>query len=146
MCFFLHRHIPKFAEIAVPLTNLTRTNVKFQWTAHHQRAFDEMKSKLITAPILANPDFSKEFHIHTDASKVAIGSCLMQQGSDGKEHAIACYSRKMKGAETWYSVTDCEALAVVETVQAFDTAIHLWPYVYHLNRSSPSAVYFSEAH
>lgn len=78
MCFFLHRHIPKFAEIAVPLTNLTHTDINCHWTEEFQRAFYELKSKSFTVPILVNPEYSKEFHIHRHASKVAIGACLMQ--------------------------------------------------------------------
>ena len=121
---FFRRHIAKFAEIAASLTNLTRKDASFKWTEDHQQAFEGLKGKLLTAPVLLNPDYSQEFQVHTDASKVAVGGCLMQKDKEGRLHAIAYYSRKMKGAETRYSATDSEALAVVESVRAFD------PYLY----------------
>nr|XP_027210732.1 uncharacterized protein LOC113804101 [Penaeus vannamei] len=67
------------------------------------------------------------FEVHCDASKIAIGACLLQRDSSGISHAIAYFSRKKNSPETRYSATDSEALAVVEAVRAFD------PYVYALN-------------
>ena len=121
---FFRRHIPQYAKIAVPLTHLTKKDTKFTWTDESQEAFDKLKVKLTTAPALRNPDYKKPFEVHCDASKIAVGACLMQKGDDGTPHAIAYFSRKTKGAEVRYSATDSEALAAVEAVRAFD------PYIY----------------
>ena len=124
---FFRRHVPNFAGIAAPLTNLTRKDTPFVWTKTHQEAFEDLKMKLMSMPVLRNPDYSRPFEVHTDASQIAIGACLMQRSEDCTPHAVAYYSCKMKGPEVRYSATDSEALAVVEAVRAFD------PYVYGRN-------------
>lgn len=121
---FFRRHIANFAKMAAPLTALTRKNAKFTWTGECQQAFESLKLALISAPALRNPDYEQPFEVHCDASKIAIGACLLQRDSSGISHAIAYFSRKKNSPETRYSATDSEALAVVEAVRAFD------PYVY----------------
>lgn len=73
---------------------------------------------------MQKPRLNDPFEVHTDASQLAIGACLMQRDAHGNPSAIAYFSRKLRGAETRYSATDAEALAVVEGVRAFD------PYIY----------------
>eukprot|EP00731_Ephydatia_muelleri_P006855 Em0003g1103a len=88
-----------------------------------QNAFEELKSRLVSPPILAYPDFKQPFLLHTDASDAAIGAVLSQvQG--GTERVIAYWSRKLQKAERNYSTTEREALAVVASLKEF------YPYVY----------------
>jgi len=117
---FFRKFVPKYAKIAAPLTRLTRKDVRFVWGPDQRDAFIKLKDLLITAPVLAKPDFEKNFELHTDASQVAIGACLMQTDDQNELHPIAYFSRKLRGAETRYSATDLEALAVVESVRHFD--------------------------
>jgi len=121
---FFRKHIPKYAAIAAPLTQLTRKDQSFRWGTLEQEAFQSLKDKLASAPILQKPRFNDPFEVHTDASQLAIGACLMQRDAHGNPSAVAYFSRKLRGAETRYSATDAEALAVVEGVRAFD------PYIY----------------
>nr|XP_027237781.1 uncharacterized protein K02A2.6-like [Penaeus vannamei] len=65
-------------------------------------AFEELKLRLTTAPVLRQPDFSRDFELHTDASSVALGACLMQRDVHNTPYAIAYYSRKLRDAETRY--------------------------------------------
>ncbi len=74
MCGFYRKHIPRFAKIAAPLTNLTRKSVEFQWTDHCQEAFDELKSRLTQAPILVKADVHQPFIVTTDASGTHVGA------------------------------------------------------------------------
>ena len=78
-----------------------------------------MKTALTTAPVLAFPDFDKEFILVTDASNYGIGACLMQQFEGKKMNVIAYHSRKLHSAEINYSVTDKESLAVVDSLRHF---------------------------
>jgi len=119
---FFRRHVANYATIAAPLTSLTRKDKKFQW-GEQDKAFNELKRALVSAPVLRRLNFAIPFEIHTDASNVAIGACLMQR-IEGNPHAIAYFSRKMKGPETRYSATDSEALAVVEGVRAFNAYVY----------------------
>ncbi|XP_037784669.1 uncharacterized protein LOC119580636 [Penaeus monodon] len=96
---------------------LTRKDAKFQWNSDAQQSFDKLKDDLVSAPVLRNPCYEKPFEVHTDVSKVAVGACLMQRDDSGIVHAVAYYSRKLRGAETRYSATDSEALAVEEALK-----------------------------
>jgi hypothetical protein len=66
----------------------------FEWTNECQTAFEELKNRLVSSPILAHPDFSKKFILDTDASTEAIGAVLSQE-IDGKERPIAFASRAL---------------------------------------------------
>eukprot|EP00731_Ephydatia_muelleri_P031115 Em0022g629a len=88
-----------------------------------QNAFEKLKSRLVSPPILAYPDFKQPFLLHTDASDAAIGAVLSQVQGD-TERVIAYWSRKLQKAERNYSTTEREALAVVASLKEF------YPYVY----------------
>jgi hypothetical protein len=64
--------------------------------------------------IVTFPDFTKEFEIHTDASKLQLGACISQGGKP-----VAFYSRKLQPAQTCYTTTERELLLIVETLKAF---------------------------
>ena len=81
-------------------------------------AFVTLKQKLTEAPILAHPDFEKEFILDTDASDVSIAAVLSQK-IDGKEHVIAYASRTLSQCEKQYCVIRKELLAVVNYVKHF---------------------------
>lgn len=110
---FYRRHIPDFSKRALHLTELTKDNGKFCWTEEAQKEFEDLKEALLSKPCLALPDFSKEFQIYTDASGQALGAVLMQLDESDAPHPVAFASRKLKGAETRYSTTERELLALV---------------------------------
>ncbi len=56
MCGFYRKHIAGFAKVAALLTNLTRRNVEFKWTEPCQNAFEELKARLVQAPVLVRAD------------------------------------------------------------------------------------------
>ena len=116
---FYRKFVKGFAQIASPLTNLLKDNVKFEWNTGQQAAFERLKEELSNPPVLAFPDFGRDFYLATDASNIGIGSCLMQKNDDNKYQAIAYYSRKLKRNESNYSVTDKESLAVIDSLKHF---------------------------
>ena len=83
----------------------------------HQTGFDKIKEVMTCTPVLALPDPSKPFVLETDASNFAVGAVLLQAGSDGMEHPVAFFSRKMLPAETNYPVHDKEILAIASTLK-----------------------------
>ena len=115
---YYRRFIPKFAHICHPLTQLTRKNQPFTWTSECQDAFDLLKQKLISAPILGYPDFSLEFILHVDASNFALGMVLSQI-QNGRKIVIAYASRTLNRSEQNLSATEREALACVDGIKYF---------------------------
>ena len=101
------------SHILAPLAALTSKTVKWEWGAKQKAAFLMAKRVIAKEAILAYPDFSKPFVIHTDASHYQLGGVISQ---DGKP--IAFYSRKLNDAQTRYTTTERELLSIVETLKA----------------------------
>eukprot|EP00731_Ephydatia_muelleri_P015777 Em0009g201a len=115
---YYRKYIPHFAAIARPLHQLTERGREFQWTQECIHAFDELKSRLLSAPILSFPDFEKPFILDTDACQYGIGAVLSQD-HDGEEKVVAYGSRTLSKAERKYCVTRKELLAVVTFTKHF---------------------------
>ena len=116
---YYRRFVPEFAAITKPLHRLTEKNCPFQWSSVCQHAFDTLREKLVSPPILAYPDYTKEFILDTDASDVAVGAVLSQIQDDGTERVIAYASRVLSKSERRYSVTRRELLAMVTFISYF---------------------------
>ena len=124
---YYHRFIGSFAKIASPLHRLTRKSTEFQWTDECQAAFDWLKDKLTTAPILAFPNFDFRFVLETDASIQGLGAVLSQKQSDGLLHPVA-YASCSLSPECNYGISELEILAVVWGIQHF----HAYVYGHHV--------------
>jgi hypothetical protein len=109
-------YIPKLADIATPMRNLTKKNVPMIWSRECQQAFDKIKTILTNPPILARPKRGVPFIVRTDASGTGLGAILAQNDDKGNERVIAYSSRTLTPAEKNYSTTDKEYLAVVWAV------------------------------
>jgi hypothetical protein len=77
---FYHRFVKKNSTIDAPMNDLTKKGVPFEWGAAQQDAFDCLKNMLTSAPVLALPNFAKQFEIECDTSGISIGGVLMQEG------------------------------------------------------------------
>ena len=95
----------KRSDILAPLTALTSIKAPWKWGEAEQKAFDTMKRSMARETILAYPNFTKPFEIHTDASAFQLGSCISQD-----KRPIAFYSRKLAPAQTRYTTTERELL------------------------------------
>ena len=116
---YYRRFIQGFAHMARPLHRLTEQNYHFKWTTECRQAFEELKAKFTTAPVLAYPDYSRPFILDTDASDSGIGAVLSQYDDNGQECVVAYASRMLSKAERRYCVTLRELLAVVVFTQQF---------------------------
>jgi hypothetical protein len=105
---------PLRSHLLAPLSSIISAKVKWKWTTEHQEAFDKMKALIAKETLLTFPDFSQEFEIHTDASKLQLGACISQNGKP-----VGFYSRKLQPAQTRYTTTERELLSIVETLKEF---------------------------
>jgi len=124
MCGFYRKHVPNFAKIAAPLTNLTRSTSKFDWSDLCQVAFETLKELLTCAPVLVRAQTDKPFIVTTDASNTHVGGVLSQIQTDGTNKPVGYFSKKLNSTECRYSATDKEALAVLLTCRNFHH--YLW--------------------
>ena len=98
------------SHVLAPLVSLTSTKAKWSWGQQQEAAFQTAKRIIAKEVMLAYPDFSLPFEIHTDASHYQLGAVISQQG-----RPIAFYSRKLNPAQTRYTTTERELLSIVET-------------------------------
>ena len=118
LCSYYRKMVRGFSEIAAPLHALTQKNAPFIWTEKCQNAFDQLKSSLVSAPILSLPTDEGTYYLDCDASDHGIGAVLSQT-QDGKEKVIAYASRLYGRPERNYCVTRKELLAVVFFTKMF---------------------------
>ncbi|GJX91822.1 retrotransposon protein, putative, ty3-gypsy subclass [Tanacetum coccineum] len=100
---YYRRFVEGFSRLALPLTKLMRKGEKFVWNEEREKSFEELKQRLVSAPILTLPSGSGGFQIYSDASKKGLGCVLMQHGK-----VIAYASRQLKPYEVNYPTHDLE--------------------------------------
>ncbi len=122
---FYRMFIPKFSTKAAPISKLLSPKELFKWGIEQAQAFKRLKKALITAPVLAHPDFSKPFLLYTDASRIGIAAVLSQKEDDNKVHPMHYASKKLIPAEANYPITDLEGLVVVWAVKKFRSYLRL---------------------
>ncbi|XP_021727252.1 uncharacterized protein LOC110694391 [Chenopodium quinoa] len=104
-----YRHFVKdFSKIVKPMTSLMENDKKFEWDEKCEKAFQLMKQKLITAPVLTLPDDSEIYDVYSDASKNGKGCVRMQNGK-----VITYASRPLKPHEVNYPTHDLELAAII---------------------------------
>lgn len=115
---FYRRFILNFSKITTPLCKLLQKDVEFKFDEQCQQAFDTLKNALISAPILQPPNWNYPFEIMCDASDHAVGAVLGQR-IDKASHVIYYASRTLDSAQSNYSTTEKELLAIVFALEKF---------------------------
>ena len=133
---YVRRHVEHFSVICKPLYNLLKEDVPFEWTEEVEKAWQEIKEKLITPPVLAYPRMGWTYRLHTDASLNGTSYMLSQVKPEevwkeenpelaetgkvpsvrARERPIAYGSAALKPYQKNYTVTELEMLAVVRGV------------------------------
>jgi hypothetical protein len=115
---FYRRFIRDFSKVAKPLTDLLVKDKQFNFDKNCMVAFETLKSKLISAPVVIAPDWSLPFEIMCDASDLAVGAVLGQR-KDKLLHVIYYASHVLNPAQMNYATTEKELLAVVYAFDKF---------------------------
>jgi len=105
---YYRKFVCHYGIISKPLTNLLRKGTLFVWTYATEQSFQALKNALITAPVLALPDFSLPFAVETDASAFGIGAVLSQQG-----HPLAYVSKELGPRTQGLSTYEKEYMAIL---------------------------------
>ncbi|XP_071920643.1 uncharacterized protein [Coffea arabica] len=111
---FYRRFVKDFSTIAVPLNEVIKKNVRFQWGKEQEESFLKLKKLLTSAPILALPNFDVTFEVECDASGIGIGAVLHQNN-----RPLAYFSEKLSGGALNYPTYDKELYAVVRALEVW---------------------------
>ncbi|OWZ09440.1 hypothetical protein PHMEG_00017861 [Phytophthora megakarya] len=120
---YYRRFVNGFGALMAPVTKLLRKGVTWEWGSAQAQAFEKVKAILTAKPLLIYPDFRLPFRVATDASKVGLGACLMQDKGDGWQ-PVAFASKVNSETESKYRVTELECFSVVWAIKLFR------PYLY----------------
>ena len=115
---FYRRFIKDFSKIAKPLCRLLEKDTKFNFDEAYQSSFEEIKSRLVEAPIMAKPYWNNEFEIMCDASDYAMGAVLGQK-TNKMFRAIYYASKTFNEGQENYSTTEKEMLAMEFACEKF---------------------------
>jgi transposase InsO family protein len=133
---YYHRFVNNLGTIAAPLYGLMKKNVTFYWSEACEKAFQQIKSILVTSPILRYPDFTKEFILCCDASDVGVASILSQIDDNNNEYVVAYASRSLSSEEVRYTTTEKECLAVIFGIKQFRTYLYGKHFTVYTDHSS----------
>ena len=118
-CNFYHMFIANFSQVTHLLHLLTKKDQEYVWEEAQQQAFQELKNRLTSSPVLQLPDLSKPFSMQTNTSKLGTSTVLLQKDDAGVPHLCAYLSQALVGAEQNYQVYDLELLAVIRALKAW---------------------------
>lgn len=128
---YYRKFVKNYAAIARPLTDLLKKHTLFVWTQTHTAAFDALKAALVSAPILALPDFSKQFQIQTDASNSGVGAVLLQDG-----HPLAFVSKSLGPRTSALSTYEKEFLAILVAVEQWRSYLQHAEFIIYTDQRS----------
>jgi len=114
MTNYQRKFVEGYSKVTSSLTYLLKKDKRWNWTDKCQKAFDDLKKRMVTALILKLPDFESLFKIHIDALDFGIGGVLMQDG-----HPVVYKSQKFQDRERRYSVHEKETTAIIH-------CLHVW--------------------
>lgn len=144
---FYRKFIRDFAALSRPLNQITRKNTNFDWNSIHDEAFTTIKNRLLRPPILAYPNFHKQFIVTVDASNYAMGAVLSQV-TNGSEMPISFASKTFTKGETNKSTIEKELMAIHWAIKTFRPFLYGTkflvktdhrPLVYLFNLKDPSS-------
>ena len=122
---YYQKFVPNYAEIAVPLTDLTKKGKsdKLKWEEAQENSYRTLKTFLAKPPILRLPDKNKTYILKTDSSAVGWGAILLQE-HDGLLYPVAYASRKLLPRESNYSAIELECLAIIWAIHKFELYLY----------------------
>src|SRR6266851_751477 len=106
-----------YADLARPLTELTKKGVPFKWEDRHQNSLDQLIRKVTTTPVLACPDLERQFFLEANVLSFTLGAVLFQKEDSGRQRDVAYFLKALSATEQNYDIWDREFLAIIATFQ-----------------------------
>jgi len=116
---YYRQFVKDFSKIAKPLYEMTRKETKWSWGERQQKAFEELKEKFTTEPVLVTLDLDKEMRVEVDVSDFAMGGVLLMKCEDEKWRPVAYISKSLNEAERNYKIHDKEMLAIIRCLETW---------------------------
>jgi len=113
---FFRRFIPRYAQLAGPITELLKDSETFKWKEEQDNAFKELKEKLSSSPVLRLYNPGAHTELHCDASSIGLSGMLLQRWADDRLHLVHAVSKKTTAAEKLYHSSKLELMAIVWSV------------------------------
>ena len=139
---FYRRFIDHYAKISRPLNDLTKKGALFEWSARCQDAFEELKRRFTTAPVMRMPDTTQPFVIESDALLTTIATVLHQQDINRDWHPVAHLSQSLLSTECNYEIYDRELLAIVRVLEAWRHYVMGGPHAVRILTDYKNLTYF----
>jgi hypothetical protein len=111
--------VPNFAEIMKPITNMLKKYVVIKSSLEEKTSFQMIKQDLVEAPVLASPDYTKDFFIFSFSLEETIDVVLLQKNEEGNEQSITFFSRALRDVELNYDILENKAYALVKALKSF---------------------------
>ena len=115
---YYRRFIEKFAHRVMPMSELLKESVPWSWSHAQDNAFNDIKSAMTTAPVLAIPNPALPYEVYTDASGFGVGAVLLQDHGRGLQ-PIAYLSHKLSDAERKYATHEQELLGIIHALKVW---------------------------
>jgi len=116
---YYRQFVKDFSKIAKSLYEMTRKETKWSWGERQQKAFEELKEKFTTEPVLVTLDLDKEMRVEVDVSDFAMGGVLLMKCEDEKWRPVAYISKSLNEAERNYKIHDKEMLAIIRCLETW---------------------------
>ena len=143
---YQHPFIPHYANLAHPLTALTKKDHPFKWTQECRKALDTLIGAVTKGSVLVQPDLSSPFFLQVDASAYAMGAILTQLDKCKKHRAIAFFSKTFNKAERNYDIHDWELLAVFRGLTHWHHLLLSSPFPTTVLTDHKNLEYYKEPH
>ena len=142
---YYRQFIHEFTQKAQPLNDLTKKDVPFVWGEAQEKAFEELKLSVTSAPVLILPDLEKPFTVETNTSLIGYGAILSQE-FEGKLHPVAFLSYSFTETEWNYSTHNRELLAVLNSFKHWHAYLYGSPHTITVLSDHKALKFFRSAH
>ena len=145
-CNFYRPFIYQFSHIARPLNELTRKDTLWTWGERQQEAFNTLRKRIMSEPVLQQPQLNQQFEVEVDTSGYTIGAVLMQRDEKGKRHPVAYFSSTLNEAERNYDIYTLELYAIVRALRNWRPYLAGSPHEIIIYTNHANLQYWKEPH